>query len=398
MRLRMKKVLRTAEAAEAAQQTCNQAVVDFTEALKAAAASNAKAVKPAVDHYFDKIAREILVYERQNANNLHKLIIEPISKLYNLEIKQADYKKREFDEESKEYYAYVGKYLGQRSESLKEKKQKQSDEKYQAKRRTFELKRFDYSSFMHDLHGGRKDQEVLSQLTKYADAQSRAYLTTAKKVEDMMPQLEALVAEVKAADQDFQLQRTEREEKRRILEQSSKLMSQDGVVVPPGFNTVNSQQPGAPEHGRNMSVAAVGLGLSQSPPNTGNLTIQTAGHGMLTTPANAANAGAVSPGSKFKGIRDLDDNQAAMANGGTQRKEGLLWSLSRPGSHVDPKGITKPGWHKFWIVLDQGRLSEYVNWKEKLDLHMEPIDLRMASVREARNSERRFCFEVITPQ
>ena len=80
------------------------------------------------------------------------------------------------------------------------------------------------------------------------------------------------------------------------------------------------------------------------------------------------------------------------------RKEGLLWALSRPGNHVDPKGITKPGWHKFWIVLDQGKLSEYVNWKDKLDLHMEPIDLRMASVREARNSERRFCFEVITPQ
>lgn len=29
---------------------------------------------------------------------------------------------------------------------------------------------------------------------------------------------------------------------------------------------------------------------------------------------------------------------------------------------------------------------------------MEPIDLRMASVREARNADRRFCFEVITPQ
>jgi Arf-GAP/SH3 domain/ANK repeat/PH domain-containing protein len=43
-------------------------------------------------------------------------------------------------------------------------------------------------------------------------------------------------------------------------------------------------------------------------------------------------------------------------------------------------------------------LSEYSNWKQKLDLHMEPIDLRMASVREARNAERRFCFEVITPQ
>lgn len=49
-------------------------------------------------------------------------------------------------------------------------------------------------------------------------------------------------------------------------------------------------------------------------------------------------------------------------------------------------------------MLDQGKLSEYSNWKQKLDLHMEPIDLRMASVREARNAERRFCFEVITPQ
>lgn len=48
-------------------------------------------------------------------------------------------------------------------------------------------------------------------------------------------------------------------------------------------------------------------------------------------------------------------------------------------------------------MLDQGKLSEYSNWKEKLDLHMDPIDLRMASVREARNSERRFCFDVITP-
>jgi Arf-GAP/SH3 domain/ANK repeat/PH domain-containing protein len=52
---------------------------------------------------------------------------------------------------------------------------------------------------------------------------------------------------------------------------------------------------------------------------------------------------------------------------------------------------------RFWIVLDQGKLSEYSNWKQQLDLHMEPIDLRMASVREARNAERRFCFEVITP-
>lgn len=54
-------------------------------------------------------------------------------------------------------------------------------------------------------------------------------------------------------------------------------------------------------------------------------------------------------------------------------------------------------YNRFWVVLDQGRLSEYVNWKQSLEQHMDPIDLRVASVREARNAERRFCFEVITP-
>ena len=396
MRLRMKKVLRTAEAFESAQQACNQAAADFTDALRGASSSNANAVQPALDHYFDKIAKEILLYEKQNTVNLHKLIIDPISKIYNIEIKQADTKKREFDEESKEYYAYVSKYLGQRSESLKEKKQKQSDEKYQSKRRTFELKRFDYSSFMHDLHGGRKDQEVLSQLTRYADAQARGYLATAKKVEEMVPQLDALVSEVKAADQDFQLQRTEREEKRRILEKSSKLVNEDGVVAPPASSQATSQSNGY-EFSRSTSVAGTSA-ISQSPPSTASLAVQAPVNGMLNTPTTGAAALSTSPNSKFKGIRDLEDNSGNVVNGGAQRKEGLLWALSRPGSHVDPKGINKAAWHKFWIVLDQGRLSEYVNWKDKLDLHIDPIDLRMASVREARNTDRRFCFEVITPQ
>ncbi|KAK5110843.1 hypothetical protein LTR62_005554 [Meristemomyces frigidus] len=399
MRIRMKKVLRNAVAAEEAQRACNQAMSDFTDALKEASNSNANAVKPALDHYFEKIAKEILAYERQNTVNLQKLIIDPVSRLYNLEIKQADYKKREFDEESKEYYAYVGKYLGQRTESVKEKKQKQSDEKYQAKRRTFELKRFDYSSFMHDLHGGRKDQEVLSQLTKYADAQAKGYLSTAKKVEEMLPQLEALAAEVKAADQDFQLQRTEREEKRRTLEKI-KITGEDGTAISSSLGYSTSVTNGSRIAEDQMRAPSYGVQtmMSQSPPTTAPYAMQGSANGMLGTANSGQPATGASPNAKFKGIRDLEEGASAMLNGGTNRKEGLLWSLSRPGSHVDPKVVVKPGWHKFWIVLDGGRLSEYVNWKDKLDLHMDPIDLRTASVREARNSDRRFCFEVITPQ
>ncbi|RDW63940.1 centaurin beta [Coleophoma crateriformis] len=411
MRTRMKKVLRKAEAAHDAQTNCNDAFAGFMDALREASSSNANAVQPALEHYFDKIAREILQYEKSNTVNLQRIIIDPLTKLYNLDIKQAEAKKRDFEEESKDYYAYVSRYLGQRSDGMKAKKRDQSDTKYQTKRRNFELKRFDYSSFMQDLHGGRKEQEVLSHLTKYADAQTKSYLQAAKKVEGLLPQLEALSTEVQEADKEFQFQRTEREEKRRNLEKSTVTYVEPDTVpavgamasVMNGNGNSNGAYNSDSELGRaDSSSSQLRAPTSNGPPVTisGNSQADfSRSPGSLQSTIGSVS----SPGhSKFAGIRDLEEKDhskiTSSEKNGTQRKEGLLWALSRPGSHVDPRGLNKQAWHKFWIVLDAGKLSEYSNWKERLDLHMEPIDLRMASVREARNAERRFCFEVITPQ
>ncbi|KAE8452112.1 hypothetical protein EG329_001579 [Mollisiaceae sp. DMI_Dod_QoI] len=412
MRQRMKKVLRKAEAAHMAQIECNDAISGFMDALREASTSNANAVQPALEHYFDKIAREILSYEKQNTVNLQRIIIDPLTKLYNLDIKQAEAKKRDFEEESKDYYAYVSRYLGQRQDSLKKKKAAESDTKYQTKRRNFELKRFDYSSFMQDLHGGRKEQEVLSHLTKYADAQTRSYLATAKKVEEMLPQLDALSAEVQEADKEFQYQRTEREEKRRNLEKSTITYVEPdtvpavGIIPPPtSYSTsttsayVSDGELGRSDSSASQLRAIPTNGTTMTTSANGGVTEFSRSPGSLTS--TVGSVGSPGPNSKFKGIRDLEEKDHSQITNsekhGTQRKEGLLWALSRPGSHADPRGLNKQAWHKFWIVLDAGKVSEYSNWKQRLDLHMDPIDLRMASVREARDAERRFCFEVITP-
>ncbi|KAE8144264.1 hypothetical protein BDV25DRAFT_101903 [Aspergillus avenaceus] len=409
MRTKIKKVLKKAEAAQQAQNVCNDAVEAFLSALNDASSPNANAIQPALDHYFEKIARQILNYERLNTLQLQKLVIEPLVRLYNNDIKQAEAKKKEFEEESRDYYAYVSRYLGQRQDSLKEKKRAESDSKYQAKRRNFELKRFDYSSFMQDLHGGRKEQEVLSHLTKYADTQAKSFLAAAKKVDDMVPQLDALIHEVSQADKEFQFQRTEREEKRRTLEKSSNTyLEPDSLInsgapstLPGSGNSV--QKPDNSELGRADSTG------SQLRSVTSNTSISTqanasgvtpsAGSTIASTSANSTGGfGSVQGRSRISVLSRESKGLITDNYTGQLRKEGLLWALSRPGSHIDPKGINKQAWHKFWIVLDQGKLSEYSNWKQKLDLHMDPIDLRMASVREARNAERRFCFEVITPQ
>ncbi|KAH7328769.1 hypothetical protein B0I35DRAFT_486785 [Stachybotrys elegans] len=387
MRTQMKKVLKKAEQAHTAQLEANEAFGAFMDALRETSSTHANAVQPALEHYFDNIAREILTYQRQNTQHLQKIIIDPINKLYQLDIKQAESKKRDFEEESKDYYAYVSRYLGQRQDSVKAKKLAESDSKYQNKRRNFELKRFDYSSFVQDLHGGRKEQEVLSHLTKFADAQTKAFLSTAKKIEEYLPQLDALSSEVQEADKEYQYQRREREEKRRLLEKTN--------LCPLAANSNGNNSTSDTELGRADST---GSQLNRAPSGGPGSASGAATTELSRSPGSLGQSSVGSPAqsSKFKGIRDLeerDPQQSVVA----QRKEGLLWALNRPGGHVDPRTLNKPGWHKFWIVLDQGKLSEYSNWKQRLDLHMEPIDLRMASVREARNAERRFCFEVITP-
>ncbi|KAJ5974062.1 hypothetical protein N7481_011272 [Penicillium waksmanii] len=389
MRTKIKKVLKKAEAAQSAQTTFNEAMEGFLGSLNEASTSNANAIQPALDHYFEKIARQIQNYEQLNALQLQKLVIEPLVKLYTNDIKQAEAKKKDFDEESRDYYAYVSRYLGQRQDSLKEKKRAESDSKYQAKRRNYELRRFDYSAFMQDLHGGRKEQEVLSHLTKYADFQAKNFLAAANKIEKMVPQLDSLVHEVNRADKEFQFKRTEREEFRRALEKNSNPYLEPDAIAGPSHVAAT------------FTTAANGAASNETELGRADSTgSQLRGAAGTSAPTGSAGSAGGSGQNRFKGIRDLEEPAATGIDRsvGQQRKEGLLWALSRPGSHMDPKGINKQAWHKFWIVLDQGKLSEYSNWKQKLDLHMEPIDLRMASVREARNAERRFCFEVITPQ
>lgn len=345
----MKKVLKRAEQAQAAQNEANDAFVSFIDALREASATNANAVRPALEHYFDKIAREILAYERQNAANMQKIIIDPISKVYVYDIKQAETKKRDFEEESKEYYAYVSRYLGQRTDPVKTKKIADSDSKYQYKRRNFELKRFDYGSFMQDLHGGRKEQEVLSYLTKYASTQAQCFLRAAKKVDELLPQLEALSSEVTEADKEFQYQRREREEKRRVLEKSngtqneaeSVILGSNPIAVPSanGYSTTSDT-----ELGRTDSTSSQLRGISSS--HSGSMA---AGVELSRSPGSLGQSTSPAPVSKFRGIRDLEERDMSQATPGdksSHNKEGLLWALNRPGAHADPLSLNKPGWHK----------------------------------------------------
>lgn len=90
--------------------------------------------------------------------------------------------------------------------------------------------------------------------------------------------------------------------------------------------------------------------------------------------------------------------------GGERKKEGVLWVMSKsvtgPAGADAPRGVNRSThWRECWVVLSgSGQISEFADWKNAKVL--EPtnplIDLRFATVREARGVDRRFTFEIVT--
>lgn len=91
-----------------------------------------------------------------------------------------------------------------------------------------------------------------------------------------------------------------------------------------------------------------------------------------------------------------------------RKKEGILWVMSKtvtgPIGAEAPKSANRAQhWHEAWVVLSgSGHLGEYADWKEKdsrsaaLTPSGPVIDLRFATVREARGLDRRWTFEIVT--
>lgn len=181
-------------------------------------------------------------------------------------------------------------------------------------------------------------------------------MSTAQKIDSMMPHLKALTSEVEGADKEYQYQKLEREEKRRVLEKSNLQYNEPENAIS-GPNTLASINTNGTQHVPDSELGrADSTGSQLKPTSTGNsasITTATTAAELSRSPGSLSHPSLNSPvqGSKFKGIRDLEERDisqlAIVEKNSTQRKEGLLWALSRPGNHVDPlSSLNKQGWHK----------------------------------------------------
>ncbi|CDK27009.1 unnamed protein product [Kuraishia capsulata CBS 1993] len=71
-------------------------------------------------------------------------------------------------------------------------------------------------------------------------------------------------------------------------------------------------------------------------------------------------------------------------------------SKQRSGILFTQNGQGKIGWHKQWVVLADGRLSEYMDWRKGESIRNKPIDISLASIKPVDGDKRKFCFRIIT--
>ncbi|KAJ3339598.1 hypothetical protein HDU93_008015 [Gonapodya sp. JEL0774] len=299
-------------------------------------------------------------------SNIEGLLVQPLRKIYESDVKIMDTLKKEFESESNAYYAFLTKHLAMPSDESA-RKRAESDARYQARRKTFDLKRFDYYSRLRELNGGEKDQELSFIFSNFAEKQCQFYTAVGQKMLDGKSDLDRLVNQVSDRTKSMHLLRKDREEKRRILEtRASAVIAVEGTGGADSFYT----SPGAPVS--DYSGTMQGGVESSGPPS----------------PFLSA---------KFKGIRDLQQQQGHEGDGAGRRKEGFLYAASVQLNISNNSGGA--GYKKMWVVLSNGQLQEYANWKMGLIPDKNGIvRLRFCTVREARNAERRFCFEVIGPE
>ncbi|KAF9951821.1 hypothetical protein BGZ70_000833, partial [Mortierella alpina] len=372
-----------------------------------------KPAEPLLGSYLRPMTLSLSQRSDMLAQQMRNLLIEPLSRFYGNDVKIAEAHRKAFDDESREYYQFLSRYMAMKQESNR--KKTEADAKYEKKRRHFEVKRFEYWCFLLDMRvGGSKSDEMLHHLTNYSEKHCRNIMEIALLADSLKPGLDTIASDLQESHKRAATVRRERQErKKELLEATDENLC---VSHPSSALTKSGSSPAifnSPAHSSSANSPDITLERNVDIATTHQEPASDHFEGFAGSDTNASSAPVLKLSSvfgsatlnnsnpKLTATRDLEqqDTEADLTQG--RRKEGFLFATSRPSLHNNSVVLEKPSinWHKYWCVVSEGHLHEYSHWKKGATmLHNEPINLKISTVRPCRNQDRRFCFEVITPK
>ena len=250
-------------------------------------------------------------------------------------------KRRAFEKSSKEYYDWLNKYLSNEKE--------RPELKLLLKRKTFELAKFDYLNTLNLSSNNQYFNEFIEHLLKFSNLSWHQHHL------------------------DLALYHDNKE--------SQTLLNNDMRLYFFGISRFNSEK----QQFRQMIEACE--------------TNEELAELIKTNPLNSKRINSVSESTdapildnvfpKSMALTPFLSNDGLNTNSHDQNGEisGILYALGGQG---------KPGWHKEWVVLKEGQLNSYSDWRKGRHPITRPIDVALASVKPMNYDKRRYCFEIIT--
>ncbi|WPK27500.1 hypothetical protein PUMCH_004891 [Australozyma saopauloensis] len=255
-------------------------------------------------------------------------------------------KKKMFEKQSKEFYDWLNKYLSNEKD--------RPQLKLLLKRKTFELLKFDYLNSLNLASNNQYFNQFLENLMKFSHLSQTNGLLDYNLFLDNKESQQLLDEKCRLYLHTLSRFNSEKLQLRQMIEtcQSNEELTLLLKESPINF----SEKKKAPDSGR-PRINTQSLDPDQifpaSPiaqPNTGLSVVS----------------------------HDTDQNP---------NMSGILYALGGQG---------KLGWHKEWVVLRNGQLMEFSDWRNGTSPINRPIDVAIASVKPFNHDKRNYCFEIIS--
>lgn len=255
------------------------------------------------------------------------------------------YNKKHFENTSKDYYSWLNKYLSNEKE--------RPELKLLSKRKIFELSKFHYLNHFNQLLNNQYFNQLLENLFKFINLHYHGKYLHTEIFLDIKLSRNLLLGNYEIYLTALSKFNSEKFQFRQMIEACQSNEELTNVIR---YNKLNRYMPKD-----NVDVVDDNQYISKD-----NLDLIFAKTSQVSTITAVP-------------MVSRDDQNSEM--------EGILYTLGGQG---------KQGWHKEWVVLKNGQLTEYSDWRKGKVPINKPIEIALSSVKPINYEKRQYCFEIFT--
>lgn len=260
--------------------------------------------------------------------------------------------KKAFEKNSKEYYEWLNKYLSNEKD--------RPELKLLLKRKSFELSKFDYLNTLNVATNNQYFNQFLENIVKFSHINVNNYgILDFRTYKDRKSSQQLLSNDDMLYLNSLSRFNSEKLQLRQMIEACRTNVELTNLIKNNSLNPSKADDPELSPVGDEEFASSEATGVKLD----------------LIFPALGQASSVIS----LVNLTSTSEESGQMS--------GILYALGGKG---------KPGWHKEWVVLRDGQLMEFSDWRKgRLPIN-KPVDIALSNIKATTHDKRQYCFEIIT--